>query len=317
MATGFMPQNGNTGFAGPMRGSLLSNYMPQAPNNNTNPINGMQLSRAMGYGNQQLPTGPNPLQQQYGLYNEGVKQNAQDYGDIMGSYKDLLAKANSQPMMQTPANYNPSMASYQASPDYTNAIGNLKNLSETGGYSGSDIQNLRERGISPIRSVYANAQRNVDRQRRLGGGFSPNYNAVTAKMAREMSDQISNQMTNVNAGIAQNVAGNKLQVAPQYAGVAQNENQFMNNMTSQNADRQNQASQFNMEMPFRVGQFNQGNLESMQRALQGMTSLYGTTPAMSQLFGNQALNSAQFQNQVNQQGNQNGMQAVLAAMRQM
>jgi hypothetical protein len=41
-----------------------------------------------------------------------------------------------------------------------------------------------------------------------------------------------------------------------------------------------------------------------------MTSLYGTTPALAQLFGNQALQGAQFQNQINQQGQEGKLQLI-------
>ncbi len=172
-----------------------------------------------------------PLINQYKLYDTAVKQQSGDYGNIMKAYQD-----------------------YQSGP----AMTNLVNLSQTGGYSPEDISSIRERGISPIRSVYASANRDVDRTKALQGGYSPNYNAVKAKMAREMSDTISNQTNNVNAGIAQNVAQNKLSIAPNFASAA-------------------------------------------FRPIEGMQSLYGTTPAMSALFGNQALQHASLQNNINQE----------------
>lgn len=69
-------------------------------------------------------------------------QNINDYGSIMKGYGDV-AKNN---------NYTP--ISYTSSGDVSSALGNLKNFSDTGGYSNDDIKNIRERGISPIRSVY-------------------------------------------------------------------------------------------------------------------------------------------------------------------
>jgi len=172
----------------------------------------------------------------YGLYNTAVNQQANDYSNIMQGYKDL-----------------------SSSPGYAN----VANLAQTGGYSDSDQANIRERGISPIRSIYASANRDVDRQKAIQGGYSPNYGAVKAKMAREMSDQVSNATTNVNATLAQNIAQNKMQMAPQFAA--------------------------------------QG-----EKPLQNMQSLYGTTPALSSLFGNQALQSAQLQNNINQAPAVNG-----------
>jgi hypothetical protein len=126
----------------------------------------------------------------YGLYNTAVGQQAQDYGNIMAGYQNL-----------------PSTPGYQ----------NTANLAATGGYSDQDKEDIRARGISPIRSIYSSAQQNVDRNKALQGGYSPNYNATQAKMARDESQQISDATTNVNATLAQNIAQNKIGLAPTYA----------------------------------------------------------------------------------------------------
>lgn len=166
----------------------------------------------------------------YGLYNTAVNQQASDYGNIMQGYKDLAS-----------------------SPGYQN----VANLAVTGGYSPEDQASIRERGISPIRSIYASANRDIERQKALQGGYSPNYAAVKAKMAREMSDTISNKTNDINAGLAERIAQNKIGLAPTFAA--------------------------------------QG-----EKPLQMQASLYGTTPALSNLFGSQALQAAQLQNNINQ-----------------
>lgn len=166
----------------------------------------------------------------YGLYNTAVEQQAGDYGNIMGAYKGL-----------------------QNGP----AMNNLAELSATGGYSEADKSNIRERGISPIRSIYSSANRDIERQKGLQGGYSPNYTAAKAKMAREMSSVISDKTTDVNAQLAQAVAQNRIGLAPQYTNAA-------------------------------------------IQPVQGQQSLYGTTPALANTFGNQALGAAQLQNQINQ-----------------
>lgn len=166
----------------------------------------------------------------FGLYNTAVEQQAGDYGNIMKGYQGF----NSSAPMQ-----------------------NFGELAATGGYSEADKQNIRERGISPIRSIYASANRDVDRQKAIQGGYSPNYGAVKAKMARDLSSQIGDQVTNVNATLAQNVAQNRVGLAPSFA-----------------------AQSF--------------------APLQAQQSLYGTTPALAKTFGDQAMNSAQLQNNIYQ-----------------
>lgn len=260
------------------------------------------------------PPPATPLQNQYKLYNSGVGQNAEDYRNIMSGYQSQLNATNQIPRLNYTA-YTPESYSYTPTADYSGAYAQLKDLSETGGYTAQGINDLRERAISPIRSVYANANREVDRNRRLQGGFSPNYNAVKAKMARELSDQIANQVTNVNAGLAQNVAQNRLQAAPQLTQFAARESELENQARNQSAEERNRAQQFNITTPLEYGRFNAGLNNSALQALQGMTSLYGTTPALANLFGNQALNRAQFEELQNQNNQRNGLTALSTAIR--
>src|SRR5215203_4398762 len=220
------------------------------------------------------PAPASPLNNSYKLYDAAVGTQAKDYDNIMGKYNSFYDQLKNSP---TPA--------YNQSQDSKDSLGIQKGLAETGGYSSNDIYSLRERGMSPIRSAYASANRDVDRGRALQGGFSPNYAAVKAKMAREQSAQMSDSMNNVNAGIAQNQAGNRLQGASMYGSNASQENELRNRSTMQ-------------------GQQLQDN------ALRGMTSLYGTTPAMSQLFGQQAMQGAGLQNDINQGNNRNNLQLI-------
>lgn len=248
-----------------------------------------------------------PVDNQYKLYNSAVGTQAEDYSGIMQGYKDLLSKVNSQPQFNaSAAQITPQQYDYKPTQDVTQSLSNLNDLSQTGGYSQQGINDLRERGISPIRSVYAGANRDVDRKLRLQGGFSPNYNATKAKMAREQSDSIANQITNVNAGIAQNVASNRLQAAPQYANAAGNESQLKTNVGLQNTGAVNTANQWNAQIPLLNQQYNAQNQGQQLQALQGMQSLYGTTPALSRLFGDQAMNASNQQNQIDQNNRQLG-----------
>lgn len=234
------------------------------------------------------------MQDQYGTFGAAVQQQAGDYGNIMQGYKDIMAKMN------TGAQVTPQTAAYQPSQANTSAVANLSNLATTGGYSPADVANIRERGLAPIRSIYSSANRDVDRQRGLQGGYSPNYAAVKAKMARELSESLAGQTTNVNAQLAEQIAGGRRQSATGYASAAGAENAMQNQFNQQNADTINEANRFNAT-----------NLpgQSMQ-ALNGMQSLYGTTPALASTFGNQALQGATLQNQINQQGQQGYLQAI-------
>jgi hypothetical protein len=251
------------------------------------------------------PPPPTPQQQQYGTYQTAVQQQAGDYSGLMDAYKQLATKAANAPTLSTPGGYAPERYSYTQTPDQRAAIANLGTLSQTGGFSDQDLQNIRSRAISPIRAYYANAQRELDRSKSLQGGYSPNYAAASAKMARDQSMNIADQTTNVNAQIAQMVAANKMAAASPYASAAAHVSDQDLAAQAANAQAQNLASQFNIEIPL---QYQQANLAATQAGLAplaGMSSLYGTTPALSSLFGQQAMQGAQLQNMISQQGAQN------------
>lgn len=93
----------------------------------------------------------------------------------------------------------------RAKSDYDSIQGKFKDFSETGGYSADDTANIRSRALAPTRAVYANAGRNVSRQRALQGGLSPGYGALQGRMAREQSQGLSDASTNAEAQIAQMV----------------------------------------------------------------------------------------------------------------
>lgn len=238
-----------------------------------------------------------PIAQLYDRANSEYDMQRSDYGDIMRRFKDLYASASAG-NNYTFSPVRAEQASYRKSPDTTAALANLKNLAETGGLSDSDQHNLRARGVSPIRAQYATAQRDMNRQRRLNGGYSANFGAVTSRMARDQSSLIADQMDKVNANIAQMVQSGKLSAAPNYASAAQAESELASKFALTNAASKNEANMFNARGMIEAGIRQRG--DRMQAAT-GMTQLYGTTPARTALTANNALQNAEFQNQVKQQ----------------
>lgn len=256
-----------------------------------------------------------PVNNMSSAYDAAASEQAQNYDDVMGRYDNILNDPSNRvrPLNYVPINsvFNRNLqgTQYNRSNDLNTAITGLSDYSKTGGYSDSDINNIRERSISPIRSIYDSAQRGLNRQKVLQGGYSPNYGALTAKMARDSSSQIGDLTTRVNADIAQMVASGKLSGLNSLGNVASRDNELMNQASRYNTDLQNQIELMNTEEQKRVeGLNNQGRLEverlnnaailqnnnTEMNALQGKTSLYGTTPALTQTFGNQVLqNNAQ------------------------
>lgn len=258
-----------------------------------NPITGMPLDTTP-------TTGAGP----YELYNQGVSGDANIRDTVMEGYKKILN--SNDPSSSTYIGnkpYNVTNANYSVSPYFTQAYGNLANLSQTGGITPQEQSDLRERGISPIRAVYGNAQREAARGQVLSGGYSPNAAAIRAKMAREMSDRLSGAVTNVNADIAGRVQQGRLSSSGQLGTLGAGENEIRNRFGLENAQAANRAAEFGATQSLT-------NRDRDLRALEGMRSLYGTTPAQAQLFGNQALQGSTLQANIMENNNRTGLQAI-------
>jgi len=231
-----------------------------------------------------------------------MESGNRDYNKIMGGYGSMM---NSPGIMARSSSYSDPFKSYgdfegmSKTGGYdiptNDAYQGYKGFGETGGYSPSDIANLRSRGVSPIRAAYGNAEREVGRQRSLQGGYSPNATATLAKMAREQGQAGADALQNVEAGIVDSRNRNKLAGYGGMAGIDTNRigNQLqgmqgMSNIEGQRLGAEMQTNQFNAQMGMQADQFNQGN---KLNALQGMSSLYGTTPGMANMFSNQLGNA--------------------------
>lgn len=90
------------------------------------------------------------------------------------------------------------------------AMAGFGEFAKTGGFSPEDLANIRARAVSPQRAVYANAQREVNRQRAIQGGYSPGFGVLQARMAREQGQGISDAAEGAEADIAKMTQQGKL-----------------------------------------------------------------------------------------------------------
>lgn len=233
-----------------------------------------------------------------------IEQQAGDYDEIMRGYRGILNGPNAtgndimsryQQLLQQMQG-GPAQHTYGETEEFRNAYRRLNELAETGGLSAAEQADLRSRGTSPVRAVYQNANREMQRQSRLSGG-SANFNASAARMARQQSQGMADAMTNVNAGIAEMVQRGRLTAAPELGRLGEGSSQRMNQVGMFNADARNRHNQNMSEILAAMGSFNNQDANRRQQALQGMTSLYGTTPALVNEFGNQVARNTQLNNQ--------------------
>lgn len=219
-------------------------------------------------------------------YMSGVGKNTGSYDEIMGNYRNFTQNAPNAFGNEYGGYQN--FASGQSGAALPNqgrineSLAGYSNFANTGGFSPQDLQNIRARAIAPTRSIYSNAQNEVQRQSVLGG---MNANPVLqARLAREQSQGISDANINANAGIAQQVQQGKLAGfgGLGQVGLAQSAQEMQNNQYNRALQLQGLSGMTDIDRS-RLGFELAGN--------QGMTSLYGATPGLASTFGNQVLGS--------------------------
>ena len=99
----------------------------------------------------------------------------------------------------------------QALGEHGNLMGRWGEFADTGGYTPEGLAAIRSRALSPIRSIYSGAERNLNRTRALQGGYSPGYSTALGRFAREQGQLTSDAATNAEAAIAQMVQSGRLQ----------------------------------------------------------------------------------------------------------
>lgn len=259
-----------------------------------------------------------PVSQNYqDLYGKATYRQMGDYGDIMSGYDSVINGEGG-----GPTSFSWNNVSAKRPEELGEAYGYLREaapgyreFANTGGYSAQDIQELRARGVSPIRAAYGNTIRELDRSRAIGGGGgAANYIAARSRAQRELPQQMADATTNVNAGLAESIREGKLKGLAGLSGIGDS----MGGLSSAEAGRILQADLANSQGALQAaGMSEQSRRAAGQEklaALSGKTSLYGTTPAMSAMFGNQALQSYGLRSNMEQSRNQYGLGLLGAQM---
>lgn len=208
-------------------------------------------------------------------YNTAANEAMGDYRNIMDQYRNFQTTG-----LQ---HITPERVNYERPGEMNEAFGGYRNFMNTGGFSDQDIQNMRARGISPIRSVYQNLNNELSRQRALQGGYSPNFGAVAAKMGRNSAQQIADQVENVNARIAEQVQQGKMFGTTGMGGLSVQDAQLAQN-----------AALANQRAGLEAGRINAQTVDPLRlEAIGGQARLFGTAPGMAGQFGNQLSQSTQ------------------------
>lgn len=297
-------------------------------------LTGVGNTAGQAYAN--LQSGPTPLESEmapisqnfYNSYQAARDQQTADYGNIMQGYRDFSGNLGG-PTKFGYQNVGAQNVSVDGSPTkftYQNvaserpaelgesygylreAMPGYREFAQTGGYSPTDIQELRARGVSPIRSAYSNTMMELNRARALGGaGGSPNYIAAVSRAQREMPGQMADAMTGVNAQLAEAIRSGRLAGLAGISGTGAT----MGGLSSAEANRMLQAAIANQEADLRA----QGMSEQSIQALRGDILRAAMANQGANLQASLANQGADLQAQnYSEQSLQNMRQAQLASL---
>jgi hypothetical protein len=120
-----------------------------------------------------------------------------------------------------------------------------------------------------------------------------------------MPGQMADAMTGVNAQLADAIRQGKMFGLQGISGTGAT----MGGLSSQEAARMLQAAMSNQNADLQSQQLSEQSLQNLRQAqlasLSGRTNLYGTTPGMANMFGNQALQA--WQNRISMEGQRNNL----------
>lgn len=197
------------------------------------------------------------------LYAPAAAQANNDYGGIQGGITNMLSG-----MPNTAGAYDSFYGGNMNGGAINPAISGYSSMAGNGGFSDSDIASMKAAANAPNVGIASNANAQIQRQAALRGtGYSPNTAAAISQNNRNAAYQANNTTTNTEAQIAQLQQQGKLYGL---GGLAS---------TGLGEQGQNLSA---------IGQ----GANTEQGLLGQLTSLYGTTPGLANMYGNQLLGSS-------------------------
>jgi hypothetical protein len=93
---------------------------------------------------------------------------------------------------------------------------------KTGGYSDTDIKNIRARGLSPISAYATNTKNELDRRLAVQGGYGPGFDEAAKSLRRETARGITDTALNTELDIKDRVNAGKMAGATALSGAEGN-----------------------------------------------------------------------------------------------
>lgn len=212
-------------------------------------------------------------------FQNAYNQGQQGYNDIMSGYQGYMnGLAPGYSSFMSGLSGMGSNAGLGNQGEIGSAMRGYQGFADNGGFSPESIQNFQAQAQAPVRAAYQQANNQLQTNRGLMGGYSPNFAAASSQMARQQAQQMAQANIGSNAAIDQMVQQGKL------AGLG-----GLSSTALQNQGQGLQASAINNQFGLgRAGLGLQGLGQQGQQglgALSGMNSLYGATPGLAGLYG--------------------------------
>lgn len=141
------------------------------------------------------------------------ERSDQDYEAAKNLYNKFAENGGIDPTQQASINQNRDrlrlFGKFGAeSPEQANRVrgnGVFDEFANTGGYSDSDIANIRARGNATGASIFSGLKRNLETGNAVSGGANPGYTAQMAKMARDSARAANESSLDTELGIKDKV----------------------------------------------------------------------------------------------------------------
>lgn len=149
-------------------------------------------------------------------------------------------------------------------------LGVYDEFAKTGGYSDTDVANIKAQALSPISSIYGGLRNEMSRRRAVTGGYSPGFDASTRALSRDASRQITDTSLNANVGIRDRINAGRLQGTAGLVGAEQN---LQGLKTGNQLAGLNSASQIEMGLQDRINQYKLAGLSGQQATAQALADV--------------------------------------------
>lgn len=243
------------------------------------------------------------LQGQYGTATDRADKS---YNDIYGRYTDMLGDNEAKDFFSNysqtggynPADFNrltSSIRSAGKNPVSAEGIARIRGngvfdeMAKTGGYSDSDIRNVRSRTASQVPSFFGSLKDQLNRTNSIQGGFSPGYGAQTRALARDSARSGVEAVRDTEIGLQDSIRSGRMQGASSLSSAEQGLQSLLSQNLMQALGMESGLYSDQARNKLAGGQGLLSDSANKQNMLSGLTNLRSSTDGNQSMFLNALL----------------------------